>query len=170
MRVLLSIKPEYSKKIFSGEKKYEFRKRRPKFVIDLVFVYESSPTRNIVGWFSVKGIHSGSPEEIWETCKDSSGIERNNYFEYCNGTDIIYAFEIDEAFKFKNPMNPFEMFSDFKPPQSFCYLNGSIISETIENNRMMLAIQRSSIFDSPMSKANELYEKVAQDEVQAFER
>jgi len=135
MKVLLSVKPEYSKKIFSGEKKYEFRKQKPKFVIDTVFVYESSPTRNIVGGFSVKRIHSGSPERIWQKCKKSSGIERSNYLNYCNGTEVIYAFEIDEAFKFENPIDPFGMISDFKPPQSFSYLDGTLIFETLENSQ-----------------------------------
>lgn len=135
MKVLLSIKPEYSKKIFSGEKKYEFRKQKPKFVIDTVFVYESNPTRIIVGGFSVKRIHSGSPERIWQKCKESSGIEKSSYLDYCNGTKVIHAFEIDEAFKFENPIDPFEVIPDFKPPQSFSYLNGSSIFEMLENSQ-----------------------------------
>jgi predicted transcriptional regulator len=125
MQVLLSIKPQYSQKIFSGEKKYEFRRRKPKCAVDRVFVYESSPAKNIVGWFSVKHVLVGSPEE-------ASGIEKSNYFSYCRGRDIVYAFEIDEISKFAYPMDPFELFCDFKPPQSFLYLDGSKIDEIIE--------------------------------------
>jgi len=135
MKVLLSIKPEYAEKIFSGEKKYEFRKQKPKFVIDIVFVYESSPTRSIVGGFSVKIIHSGPPERIWQKCKESSGIEKSDYLNYCNGTKVIHAFEIGETFKFENPINPFKVISDFKPPQSFSYFNGSPIFEILENSQ-----------------------------------
>lgn len=136
MKVLLSIKPEYSKKIFSGEKKFEFRKRRPKSVIDVVFVYESRPTKNIVGGFSVKRIHSGSPEEIWEKCKDTGGIERKKYLDYCNGTDRIHAFEIDKTFKFENPMDPYEMILGFKPPQNFFYIDELALSKIMENSKM----------------------------------
>jgi len=139
MKLLLSIKPEYSKKIFSGEKKYEFRKQKPKFMIDVVFIYESSPTRNIVGGFSIKKIHSGSPERIWQKCKDSSGIERSNYLEYCNGTRVIHAFEIGEIFKFDSPVDPFGMISDFKPPQSFSYLKHSEIFWALENSQNQVA-------------------------------
>jgi predicted transcriptional regulator len=135
MKLLLSVKPEYSKKIFSGEKKYEFRKQKPKLVIDIIFIYESSPTRNIVGGFSVRRIHSGSPEEIWEKCKDSSGIERSNYLAYCNGTKIIYAFEIEEVFRFDIPVDPFRIISDFRPPQSFTYVDRSVMFETLENRQ-----------------------------------
>ena len=147
MKLLLSIKPEYSEKIFSGEKRYEFRKQKPKRVIDKVFIYECSPSRNIAGWFSVKRIHSGSPEEIWERCKNWSGIEKNRYLNYCNGSKVIYAFEINETFKFDNPINPLKIISDFKPPQSFTYLDGSIIYETLENS------QNHAVLISPPSRA-----------------
>lgn len=129
----MSIKPKYSEKIFSGEKKYEFRKQRPKRVINRIFIYECDPSKNIVGWFSVKQIHSGSPEEIWRKCKSLGGIEKKNYLNYCNGRKIIYAFEIKETFQFDEPIDPFESISDFKPPQSFTYLDGSIMSKTLEN-------------------------------------
>jgi len=133
MKLLLSIKCEYSKKIFSGEKKFEFRKHKPKRVIDKVFIYECSPSKNIVGWFTVKWIHSGSPEEIWKKCKNSSGIKKNDYFAYCNGTEIIYAIEINETLKFSDPIDPYNIVSNFKPPQSFKYLDGTAISETLKN-------------------------------------
>lgn len=133
MNILLSIKPEYSRKIFSGEKKYEFRKRKPKLMIAAVFVYESSPTRRIVGKFRVKRIHSGSPENIWLKCKDTSGIEENTYLNYCNGTRIIHALEIDMPFKFENPIDPFEAISNFKPPQDYSYVDGSNMTKVIEN-------------------------------------
>jgi predicted transcriptional regulator len=129
----LSIKPKYSRKILSGEKKYEFRKQRPKRVIDRVFIYESSPSKSIVGCFSVRRIHSGSPEEIWRKCKERSGMGRNNYLTYCNGTKIIHALEIKKTLRFDSPINPFKILSDFKPPQSYLYLDGSTIFETLEN-------------------------------------
>lgn len=133
MKILLSIKPEYTKKIFSGEKKYEFRKQKPKQKIEKVIIYECHPSKKIVGWFSVKKIISGSPKEIWEKCKDSGGIEEEGYFNYCNGKKIIYSFQIDRTFQFDTPINPFEIDSDFNPPQNFLYLNHSLMSNLIES-------------------------------------
>jgi len=126
MNVLLSIKPEFVEKIFSGEKRYEFRKRKPKEPVGKVFVYECHPSKSIVGWFSVSRIHSGSPDEIWERCKDSGGIEEERYLSYCRGKKIVHAFEIDETFRFDPPMNPFDAFRDFKPPQDFVYFDGDM--------------------------------------------
>jgi predicted transcriptional regulator len=132
MRVLLSIKPEYTTKILSGEKTYEFRKQIPKRKIKKVFIYESYPTKNIVGWFSIKGILSGSPEEIWEKCKTKGGINKDKYFTYCNGNKIVHAFEIDEIVRFNSPINPVEIDPKFKAPQNFSYLDDSIIFNEIE--------------------------------------
>lgn len=132
MNILLSIKPEYTQKIFSGEKKYEFRKQRPVSTIDRVFIYECAPSKNIVGWFTVKKIISGSPKDIWDRCKNSGGIERKEYFAYCNGKNIIYALEIDSIFQFGSPINPFEISSDFRAPQNFSYLDRSPIFNEIK--------------------------------------
>jgi len=116
-----------------GEKKYEFRKQKPKRVIEKVFIYESHPTKNIVGWFSIQRTLSGSPEEIWEKCQKQGGIEKDKFFAYCNGKNIVYAFEMDKIFQFVSPIDPFEIDPEFKPPQNFSYLANSSIDKTLEN-------------------------------------
>jgi predicted transcriptional regulator len=133
MDVLLSVRPEYTEKLFSGEKLYEFRKRKPKEIIGRVLIYESRRSRKILGWFSVRTIHSGSPGDIWERCKDHSGIEKKRYLSYCNGNKVIHALEIDHIFRFNPPRNPFDMIPDFKPPQDFVYLPDGMIQALNEN-------------------------------------
>lgn len=133
MNILLSIKSEYIKRIFSGKKKYEFRKRKPKKAIKKVFVYECAPLKNIVGWFSIRRIISGSPEEVWEKCKDSSGIVKEEYLAYCKDKEVIYAFEIYETFRFHRPMDPHKIALDFNPPQNFTYLASIRMLRTLEN-------------------------------------
>jgi len=133
MEVLLSIKPKSSEKIFSGEKKVEFRRKLPKEHIDRVFVYETTPSQKIVGWFSIETIHSGTPEEIWEKCKETSGTTKKKFDTYCKDVDIIYALEIKETVKLKYEKDPFKLFSGFKPPQSFAYVDGSLILKDSKN-------------------------------------
>lgn len=127
MKILLSIKPEYSDKIFSGEKKFEFRRQKPKRRFEIVFVYESQPTKKIVGWFSVKKIISGSPHDVWKRCREVGGIEKDDYFEYCGDKKVIYAFEIDKTLHFESPIDPSDLDPRFYPPQNFTYLNQSRI-------------------------------------------
>lgn len=55
MRVLLSIKPEFVEKIFSGEKLYEYRKATFKNEdISSVVIYSTMPVGKIVGEFKFK--------------------------------------------------------------------------------------------------------------------
>lgn len=126
MVILLSIKPEYTRRIFSGEKKFEFRKQKPAIPTTLVFIYESFPTKKIVGWFTLKKMISGPPQEIWNQCGDKGGISRLNFFKYCEGNEIIYAFEIGKSFRFPEPFDPYNLDEHFKPPQNFSYRNYAI--------------------------------------------
>ncbi len=76
MKVLLSIKPEYAEKIFSGEKKYEFRKIgfKNRFIRTVV-VYATMPVGKIIGEFGIKQILKDNPEQIWQKTKKYSGIK-----------------------------------------------------------------------------------------------
>ena len=47
--ILLSIKPEFSEKIFNETKKYEFRKRVARKKVEKIVVYATSPVKKIVG-------------------------------------------------------------------------------------------------------------------------
>lgn len=77
MRVLLSIKPEFVEKIFSGEKLYEYRKATFKNEdISSVVIYSTMPVGKIVGEFKFKKIHIDSPEIIWNETKQHSGISK----------------------------------------------------------------------------------------------
>jgi len=129
MKILFSIKPEYSNRIFSGEKKFEFRKQRIKHRLDVVYVYETRPTKKIVGWFNVKNVICGSPSDIWNRCGKVGGIEKKDYFKYCGDKKVIYAFEIDRAIRFDAPIELSELDPAFTPPQSYVYLSQQIESK-----------------------------------------
>ena len=91
--VIISIKPEYVEKIFSGEKKWEFRKSR--ITADKFFIYETAPISRIVGEFTPRWIGEGTPEAIYaETCNDGAGIDYDKFFEYFKGHKTAFAYEI----------------------------------------------------------------------------
>ncbi len=122
-RVLLSIKPEYADKIFSGEKKFEFRKiafrNRD---VDTVVVYCTMPVGKIIGEFTIKDIHKDSPEVIWKRTKKFSGIDRGFFNKYYNGRDLAVAIEVDNTLLYNEPINPKDEFENFTAPQSFMYI------------------------------------------------
>ncbi|PHP45358.1 hypothetical protein B6V01_004435 [Methanosarcinales archaeon ex4572_44] len=124
MNVLLSIKPKYANAILNGEKEYEFRKVIFKEKnVEKVYIYSSSPVKKIVGAFVVGGIIEGHPEQIWNKCQKKSGIPKEDFFTYFNGSEKGYAIKIDELEPIKDPIDPRSFNQDFVPPQSFCYFD-----------------------------------------------
>jgi predicted transcriptional regulator len=123
MRVLLSIKPEYANKIFSGEKKFEFRKRAFRNIeVHTVVVYSTMPVGRIIGEFTIKHIHQDSSKSIWSKTKRFSGIDESFFNDYYAGRDLAVAIEVGKASLYKDPINPKEEYKNFTAPQSFMYL------------------------------------------------
>ena len=123
MRVLLSIKPEFAEKIFSGEKRFEYRKAIfKKNKIKTIVIYSTMPVGMIVGEFTLKKIHKDNPSTIWRKTQKYSGISHDFYKNYFAGKQCSYAIEIANVKKYKRPKDPKVLFQNFTPPQSFCYL------------------------------------------------
>lgn len=121
MKVLMSIKPQYANKIFSGEKLYELRRVVFKQPVTRIVVYSSSPVMKIIGEIEIDKIISDTPENIFNQFKDLICITNKDYFKYFEGSDIAYAIKIKNTYKY--PI--FKELSDFgikRAPQSYIYL------------------------------------------------
>jgi len=136
MNVLLSIKPKYVESIMNGEKRYEFRKsifRREG--IDRVYIYSTSPIKKIVGAFNIGDIIEGHPSRLWEECGEYSGLTEFEFFRYFNGKKRVFAIKIEGIKNFNNPIDPREIFPNFVPPQSFCYVDMPIVPGGTKNGK-----------------------------------
>ena len=124
MKVLLSIKPEYAQKIFSGEKKYEYRRRLFKRKdINIVVVYVTKPVGKVIGEFEIDDVLEGNPNSIWEQTKLYAGIDENAYIDYFSEREIGFAIAIKNTKVYKKPLELIELNPNIKyPPQSFMYL------------------------------------------------
>lgn len=122
MRVLLSIKPEFVEQIMNGNKKYEYRKRIFKQDVESVVIYSTMPVGKIVGEFKIETIIKLSPDEIWSQTYKYSGISEDFFREYFSNHEEGYAIKIKDFLSYDEPLNPFDLFSDFVAPQSFMYL------------------------------------------------
>ena len=122
MKVLLSIKPEFVRKIFFKSKKYEFRKVLFRKEVESVVVYSTMPVGRIVGEFTISNILSGKPDVIWEQTKEYSGITHQFYIEYFMNRKIAHAIEIGNLIKYEIEINPFIKIPNFVAPQSFRYI------------------------------------------------
>lgn len=124
MKVLLSIKPEYADLIFNGKKRYEFRRRIYKDVrVNTVVVYATKPVGKVLGEFTIKKIHSDSPNLLWKRTKRQSGISEDFFSHYFDGREIAHAIEVKDVVRYRKPKD----ISDFLPsgvaPQSYAYIN-----------------------------------------------
>lgn len=121
---LLSIKPEYSARIFAGEKKFELRKRRLGIRRgDLVLVYTSSPAQALTGAFMAMGELELPVETIWNRYRSQLGIDRESYRTYFAGSATAVAIPIGRTITVSPVSLPElrRLRPGFTPPQSFMY-------------------------------------------------
>ena len=122
MKVLLSIKPEFVKKIFFKSKRYEFRKVLFRKEVESVVIYSTMPVGRIVGEFKISKIISGRPDIVWEKPKKYSGVTHQFYAEYFMDRDLAHAIEIGRLTRYKIEIDPFINIPNFVAPQSFRYI------------------------------------------------
>jgi Uncharacterized conserved protein len=123
MNVLLSIKPEFVNKIFSGDKKYEYRKTIFKRKdINKVVVYATAPISRIVGEFEIESILFDDVNSLWEETKAHSGIDKEFFFEYFTEKEKGYAIKIKSYEKYQRSRELGDVYYSV-PPQSFAYID-----------------------------------------------
>ncbi len=137
MNVLLSIKPKYVREILKGEKKYEFRRSifRYREEIEMVYIYSTSPVKKIVGRFTIDEVIEDHPKNLWESFRDFSGIEGEEFFSYFGDAEKGFAIKIENVEVFKEPIDPKVYIPDFVPPQSFRYIEEDWGCEFGENEK-----------------------------------
>lgn len=122
MKVLLSIKPEFTKAIHSGTKKYEYRRKIFSKKCDEVLIYCTAPVQKIVSKFCIGEVLCLPINELWEETHEYGGIDEIRYREYFRGLEYGYAISIEELEVYDNPVNPSDVLDNFTPPQSFLYV------------------------------------------------
>lgn len=113
--IYISIKPEFTKKIESGEKNYEYRKYIPKKEFDIVYVYETVPTCSLKYILTIDNIVE-YPNKITET---GYGNE-----DFNNGLKKSkFAYHISKVYKLINPIPLKKLKKEFgfTAPQSYAY-------------------------------------------------
>lgn len=120
--ILLSIKPEYVRIIFTGEKKYEFRKKRCRENVDKIVFYASSPLKQVVGEAYIEDILEDTPHEVWNQAKTASGITSNYFFSYYEGKEVAIAYKLMNVKAYSEPKELTDYGIDYAP-QSYVYID-----------------------------------------------
>ena len=96
--ILMSLKPRFFALMGGGIKTAELRRRATHNLGGReVFVYATSPAKELRGGFRIGETWSGALDEIWEQVKDRSGICESEFRSYFRGLDEAFAMEVKDV-------------------------------------------------------------------------
>lgn len=128
--IILSVKPEFSKKICFGDKKIELRKQIGKYFVpgNKIFIYESSPSKILLASCVIEKIESINVNMITFDQLSSACVERTFYDTYFNDKKVAHLIYLENVELMQQPLT-LEFLRTFKftPPQSFCYASEALL-------------------------------------------
>ena len=110
----------------------EFRKRLLAPDIETVLVYETSPTKAIVGSFAVKCMEVASPEVIWGRHWRQAEISREAFDHYYASVSLAVAISVTGSYRFSHPVGLAQLNPRPAVPQSFNYVSAEVVDELMQ--------------------------------------
>ena len=123
--LIISLKPCYADLLFEGLKRVELRRRIASQLSDRdVFIYVSSPVRELRGGFRVGQVWEGRPDDVWNIVAELATVDRKEFDAYFNGQTVAYALEVTNVWEYEDPKGLDWLrsrFGEFVVPQSWRY-------------------------------------------------
>jgi len=135
--LLISVKPEFAKKIMSGEKTIELRKSAPKKVNkeNYILIYVTSPIKELWGICKINNIIKDNPNAFWDNYGSQTGITKSQFKEYFKTNKNAFGIELKEIRNFSKYSIELKhlkkAFPNFMPPQTYTYVNSDKINFTV---------------------------------------
>ena len=128
--VILSIKPKYVERIFSGQKTVELRKRSARIEPGAhVLIYSTSPCCAVVGEVQISFRDQLPITQLWKRHGNRAAVERGEFDEYYMGSEEGVAFGLINVRGYRKPL-PLGLLRDaadgFRPPQSYMRVPASV--------------------------------------------
>lgn len=115
----MAIHRHHADRIYRGDKRFEFRRQRPRFTGGIqVFIYEPTPVQAVTGHFHVA--------ELVDIDNNLSELETDNHERqhvkrYLHGARRPTAIGVDNPTRLEQP-TPLSAFGITTAPQSYIYL------------------------------------------------
>jgi predicted transcriptional regulator len=119
----MSIHPKYADAILEGWKQVEFRKRPLAPDVSTAVIYATSPTKRILGEFTIDRTLLSTPRELWESVGRVGGIDVDSYMAYYAGNDSAAGILVSVARRYPRPVALAELDPAPAVPQSFTYIS-----------------------------------------------
>jgi len=129
-RLLISIKTKYARKILSGDKKVEVRRKfSKKWKGSKVTIYASGSERSFVGEALIKDVIIDKPENVWERFSDKIGCAKEEFDKYTMSKNKVYTIVLEDAVPYRKSISIKEISSlmkeNLRPPQNYCNLSNN---------------------------------------------
>lgn len=123
--IVISIKPNYSGKIFEGVKTIELRRRFPLSIPSrvLAYIYSTAPEMALVGTIKIDNVERLELSAMWRKHGRAASIEKVDFDAYFSGLQEGFALKLSAPYRFTKPLTLPELRErfGFKAPQSFLY-------------------------------------------------
>lgn len=132
--LIISVKPEYARKILTGEKTIELRKCAPKKVgkDGYILIYVTAPIKELWGIYKIENIIKESPNTLWENFGKQTGITKQEFNDYYKENKNAFGIQLQEVRNlFKHSIkldNLKSLIPGFMPPQTYRYIDKNIIN------------------------------------------
>jgi predicted transcriptional regulator len=127
--VVFSIRPAYAALLFSGEKRFEFRRTRVNISPGtLILVYETRPVCTITGSFLAGSVTHASSDVL--IALEESQMIRNLVSEYLANCSFGTAIRAENTSRFQTRISLDDIRAGMRPPQSYCFLTPSSVGES----------------------------------------
>lgn len=146
--LILSIRPKYVERIFSGSKTVELRKRTAQITPGArVLVYSTTPCCAVVGEVLISFREQLPLPQLWKRHGVQAAVDRAEFDDYYCGCGEGVAFGLAEVRSYRAPV-PLRLLRDaangFRPPQSYMRVPALV-------EELVMRLVPNSIFACPTS-------------------
>lgn len=104
-KLVLSVHPKHAEQIMLGNKRIEIRRKFSKGWEGARFnIYASAPTKSLMGEARIDRVIESAPTRIWEHFGDFIGCAKEEFDEYTQGTETVFALVLNEVKPYSNPI------------------------------------------------------------------
>jgi predicted transcriptional regulator len=133
---LLSVRPKYATALLEGSKTVEVRRRKARIAPGEICL------RALVGAIRVAHTDTDTPDEIWAKWGDQTGLAREEFDVYLDGSSEACAIVVEQATALDETIELQELRrrrDGFVTPQSYCFLSADECALLLGQEHIQLA-------------------------------
>ncbi|WP_262029429.1 hypothetical protein [Microvirga sp. Mcv34] len=136
--VLMSIRPQYVRKILEGTKTVELRRKfSQNFQSGVLLIYATAPVMAVVGAARIVLAKDMPITQIWRMHRKESGVCKTEFDAYFHNVERGYVLSLSQVMPLENCVTRGEMYERYGlvPPQSYRILDAHIARDILNANR-----------------------------------